>query len=116
LIVYSQIVDTVSGDYLSLTYPVVQMNLLRSQDTLFEQGTTTDPKDFILEDGQVKWTTPPGADLRVAAHYLCHPTWRVIEHPHSTRVTPVKFKTTSAIGEQIPLPVQAVVRYEFLLA
>lgn len=115
LIVYSQLATTVTGDYLSLTYPVVQMNLLRSADSVFEQGTSTDPKDFVLEDGQIKWTTPPGSGLRVAAHYLCHPTWRVIEHPHTTRVTPVKFKTKSAIGDQIPLPVQATIRYEFLL-
>lgn len=115
LIVYSQNVESVSGDYLDLTYPVVQMNLLRSTGQVFEEGTTTDPKDFVLEDGRVKWTTPPGGGVRMAAHYLCHPTWRVIEHPHTTRVTPVKFKTKSAIGDQIPLPVQAVVRYEFLL-
>jgi hypothetical protein len=114
LIVYSQIAETDGSSTLPLTYPPAQVNLLRSDSQVYEQGDSIDPKDFTLVAGDVTWTTPPGEGLRVAIHYLCHPTWRVIEHPHTSRVTPVKYKTTSPVGDQTPLPVQALVRYEFL--
>lgn len=115
LIPYSQTVIADGTDLLSLTYLAAQVNLLRTVDTVYEQGTTVQPADFILDLGDIRFTTPPDTGTRFAVHYLCHPTWRVIEHPHTTRVTPVKFKTKSAVGIQTPLPVQAVVRYEFLL-
>lgn len=114
LIVYSQIIETDGQATLEFTYPPAKMNLLRSATQVYEQGDVSDPKDFIINAGVLTWTTPPAAGVRLAAHYLCHPTWRVIEHPHTTRVTPVKYKTTSPVGDPIPLPVQALVRYEFL--
>lgn len=115
LIPYSQIAIADGTDVLPLTYLAAQVNLVRTVDTVYTQGTTVVPEDFILDTGNILFTTAPGVGTRFAVHYLCHPTWRVIEHPHTTRVTPVKFKTKSPIGDQTPLPTQAVVRYEFLL-
>ena len=51
-------------------------------------------------------------------HYLMHPTWLVVEYPHMIRTTPIKFKTTSPTtpqGDPNALPVQAMLRYEFLV-
>jgi len=72
--------------------------------------------------GQLEWLPgrAPIENTRVAIHYLCHPTFLVVEHPHIVRSTLKKFKTAPAmlkspLGDNTPLPVQAIVKYEFLL-
>ena len=111
-IVYSQVHDYESGSSTKLRYPVRSVNLLRSVSKTF----LTDV-DFTLVDGAIQWVSgkAPPANERLAIHYLTHPTWRVVEHPHAMRLTPVKSKTKSVAGDPIALPVQAVCKLEFML-
>lgn len=113
---YSQVLE--AGDpavALTLSYPARQINLLRSESTLYSEGS-----DFDLVAGDIVWSSAMGANVpdegtRLACHYDTHPAWRVVEHPHALRLTPVKYKTTTPGGDPTPLPVQATVKYEFLL-
>lgn len=114
-IVYSQIVKASGTATLATRYPVLRMNLLRSKTTVFVEGV-----DFALTAGEVAWLPNhvPSRGLVLVAHYLCPPTWRVVEHPHTTRLTLTKFKIPAPLtpqGEPQDLPVQALLRYEFLL-
>ena len=94
---------------------MVTVNLMRSESTVF-----TSPTDFTVDaKGNIVWVTgqEPNKDDRVVLHYLCHPTWLVVEHPHSVRLTPVKFKNpkpATPLGDPQPLPIQAILKYEFL--
>jgi hypothetical protein len=92
-------------------YPIVQVNLLRSKTTVY-----TAPTDFsISDDGDIVWVTP--VSDRLVCHYLCHPTWLVVEHPHSVRLTQIIQKVKkprTPVGDPTNLPIQAVIRYEFL--
>jgi hypothetical protein len=119
LIVYSQVANTPDTVAFPLRYPVVRVNVLRSVTTEYVVGV-----DFTLVAGVITWvanpapltgTRAPPAGTRLAAHYYCHPAWRVIEHPHATRATLKKFKTKLPKGTWVDMPVQAAVRYEFLL-
>ena len=61
--------------------------------------------------------TVPLKDDRLAIHYLCHPTWLIVEHPHSLRTTPITSKIPKPLtpaGNPTALPIQALVKYEFL--
>jgi len=114
VVVYSQLLDSSGTLTDTLRYLADGINLLRSDTTTYVEGT-----DFNLVDGDIVWVSgqEPAADSRLVCHYLTHPTWRVIEHPHAMRVTPVKFKTakpTTPQGDPRDLPVQAVVKYEWL--
>lgn len=118
-IAFTQVLD--AGDPanpLETRYPIVKVNVLRSFTTIF-----TSPKDFDVQQGKIIWNvggsgaTIPTEDTRLAIHYLCHPTWLVMEHPHSLRTTAKKSKIPKPItpaGDPIPLPIQAIVKYEFL--
>lgn len=71
--------------------------------------------------GQLEWLAgrAPAVDTRLALHYNCHPTFLVTEHPHVLRSTLKKFKVSPAdlqtpLGDPKPLPIQAVMQYEFL--
>jgi hypothetical protein len=113
-IVFSQILESIAGETLETRYPVVGVNLLRSEDQIFEVDS-----HFTLEAGVITWREgqEPGAGVRMVAHYLCHPVWRIIEHPHALRLTPVKYKTatpTTPQGDPTPLPVQGLAQYEWL--
>jgi hypothetical protein len=115
-IVYSQLFKVLDRAAPLVTrYPIVQINLLRSIDT-----TYVEKADFDLVVGDIVWRTgkAPAVDTPLVAHYLCHPTWRVMEHPHATRVTLTKFKQKEPLtpqGEPQDLPVQAMLKYEFLV-
>jgi len=110
-IVYSQVHDY-DAPLMKLRYPVRAINLMRS-----EAKTYTEDVDYTLAAGDVQWIAgqEPTVGERLAIHYLTHPTWRVVEHPHAMRLTPVKSKTTSTTGIPTPLPVQAVCKLEFML-
>ena len=113
-IVYSQVHDyEESSSPMELTYPVRAINLMRSATKTYSETT-----DFTLASGKVVWVPgqEPPAGERLGVHYLTHPTWRVIEHPHAMRLTPVKSKTKSRVGDPVPLPVQGMCQLEFLLA
>ena len=111
MIVYSQILKADGTSTTTTRYPIAQLNLLRSEDTVYVEGT-----DFNVVTGDIIWEAgkEPASDARLAAHYHCHPTWVVEEHPLATRVTPVKFKTLSPVGDQRQLPIHSVIKYEFL--
>lgn len=113
-IAFSEVVTTDGTEILPTRYPAVGVNYLRSVDTVYRIGV-----EYEINKGVVTWRTGyvPSTDTRVGIHYLCHPTWLVVEHPHAARVTPVKFKTPSPktpTGDPEKLPVQALIRYEFL--
>lgn len=120
-IVYSQMVTMEDNLTLTtgrgsgkVTYPIVEMNLLRSAAQVYTQGT-----DFNITSGQVEWVTgqQPNSGTILGLHYLTYPHWRVIEHPHMTRHTLVKFKSkkpTTPLGDPTDLPVQAICKLEFL--
>jgi len=120
-IVYSQMVTMGSGLTMTtgrgsgkVTYPIVEMNLLRSESQVYIQGT-----DFAITAGQVVWVDglQPAEGTILGLHYLTYPHWRVIEHPHMTRHTLVKFKArkpTTPLGDPTDLPVQAICKLEFI--
>lgn len=115
-ITYSQLLMSgIPTDLLITRYPVVAVNLLRSKDVVYVEGT-----DFNVIAGDIQWVEDhaPEEETPLVCHYLCHPTWRVWEHPHSVRVTLTKFKIKQPLtpqGEPEDLPVQAMLKYEFLL-
>jgi len=114
-IVYSQIIKRPEGALFKTKYPVVQTNILRDINTVYVEGT-----DFDVVVGDITWKTGkgPAPETPVVCHYLTHPTYRVIEHPHAVRTTLTKFKVKQPLtpqGEPVDLPVQAVTRYEFLI-
>lgn len=115
-VVYSQILPAGGpGTLLTTRYPVVSVNLLRTKETVYTEGG-----DFDVVAGDIQWrpSRGPVALTPLVCHYLCHPTYRVVEHPHSVRVTLTKFKIKDPLtpqGEPEDMPVQAMLKYEFLL-
>lgn len=114
-ITYSEIVEADGTEALSTRYPTTGVNLLRS-----ETVTYTPNVDYALDQqGSILWKTgkAPDAGTRLSVHYLCHPTWLVVEHPHVARTSPVKFKTATPQtprGDSRRLPIQAVVKLDFI--
>lgn len=113
LIVYSQILETDGTNELETKYPVVDINLLRSESTVYDSSY------YTLESGTITWVAgmEPAKGVRVVVHYLMHPVWRIVEHPHALRLSPVKFKTAKPVtprGDPRPLPVQGIAKYEWL--
>lgn len=113
-IVYSEIVEADGTEYLEARYSITGVNHLRSEALVYKADV-----HFELYQGKVKWFTAsvPANGTRLAIHYLCHPTWLVVEHPHAARLTLQQYKTLnpkSPTGDPRNLPVQALVRYEFL--
>jgi hypothetical protein len=118
-IVYTEILDVEDPTAaLETRYPVVQINLLRSIDQVY-----TAPTDFTVTEGRIIWNvggqgaTTPAAGDRLVAHYLCHPTWLVAEHPHAVRLTQITRKVkkpTTPVGNPTHMVIQAMVKYEFL--
>lgn len=113
-ITFSQIVEADGSDLLVARYPIVDVNLIRTVSKVYARNT-----DFQLEAGNLRWlTAPPTVDELVSLHYYTYPHWRIVNHPHATRATIRKFKTSrpaSPAGDPIDLPIQAVCKYEFLL-
>ncbi len=127
VVVYTELLEAgAPSDPLKTRYPVVTVNLLRSETTEF-QGVdipTATSGDFSLDNnGFIIWNTAnsnaniPSAGVVLALHYLCHPTWLIMEHPHTIRTTPLKFKRKkprAPAGDAIELPIQAKAQLEFL--
>lgn len=112
---YSETILADGSSSLITRYPIITINLLRSISTAFVLGT-----DFSVNtDGTITWlVTPPIAGTKLSLHYLCYPTWLVIDHPHSIRMSSKLLKTPTPktpTGDPIDLPVQALVLYEFLV-
>lgn len=112
-LVYSQILKTSGGATDKSRYPIVLMNLIQSETQVYGS-----PGDFNIVNGEIAWVTTPPKDTRLTLHYLTYPHWRVVEHPHMTRHTMVKFKNPNPAtprGDPTDLPVQAIAKLEFLL-
>lgn len=118
IITFSQVLDPVTNlsEPTETRYPIHQINVLRTTSKIF-----TAPADFDVVEGKIVWNTGssnlPDEEDPVGVHYLCHPTWLIVEHPHSVRMTPVTQKVKkppTPAGEYVDLPIQAVVQYEFL--
>jgi hypothetical protein len=95
-------------------YLVNQINMLRSLATEFVAGT-----DFTLTAGAVTWLPGKGPikGTRVSLHYLTHPTWLIIDHPHAIRASMRKLKVKDPLtpqGDPQNLPIQAHARLDFL--
>lgn len=114
-IVYSEILEVkdltsdIAGKYL-----IVEINELRSVSKTYGAG------DFTLVDGKIRWLVgkAPKIGTRVAVHYHTFPIWIVIDYPKSVRDTFVKKKQLvldTPSGTPTYLPVQAMVRYDFLV-
>lgn len=114
-IVYTEVVEYSTGAQVPLRYRTTGVNLLRSVDRVFEPEA-----DYIVTaDGELQWMPgkEPGA-VRLSAHYLCHPAFIVVEHPHVIRMTSRKLKTKNLVtptGNPRDLPLQAMLRYDFLV-
>lgn len=115
-VAYSEVVETgEETEPLKTRYLATQINLITTEAQRFEHDT-----DFTLENGSVVWRTgrAPEPETRVAVHYLCHPQWIVIEHPKILRETTIHGKSapiTTPVGSPEALPIQALVRLEFLV-
>ena len=115
LIVFSETV-TIGTDRqanIKPRYPIVEVNLIRSLTTEYTA------LDLDVVDGDIVWKAnkAPAAGSRLVLHYNCHPTWLIIEHPHAIRSTFTAKKLKSPptpVGAFQELPIQALVRYEFL--
>lgn len=131
-IVYSQVVVAdgselieVGRETYQVRYPVTGVNHISghvpdTDDPIhYKHGT-----DYAANGvGQIVWVPghAPEAETRLALHYHCHPVFLVVEHPHVLRSTLKKFKVSPADvktprGDPKPLPIQAIVQYEFLPA
>ena len=116
---YTEIItigDTPTDD-LPTRYKATVVNFLMDADgKRFVEG-----EEFELSpEGQIRWLTGqnPPAETRLSVHYLMHPTWLIWEHPHAFRETLEKFKkatTVAPAGDPQALPVQALMRLEFLI-
>lgn len=115
-IVFSEVLIADGTNTLPTRYPVIGVNQLRTVNTVYTTGV-----EYAIEDGVITWYAgyEPDEDTRLSVHYLCHPVWLVVEHPHAARVTLNKFKTatpTTPTGDPKQLPIQAMIRYDFVPA
>lgn len=113
---FSEILDltTATSDITRLRYRAVGLNQVATVDTTYLIGTDVS----LRSDGQIEWATGLRPAERVSIHYLMHPTWLVVDHPHAFRVTQRLRKVASPktpLGEPTDLPMQARVRLEFLI-
>ena len=117
---YSQVVSVGADNTadLALRYLATGVNFIQSSDAdgavRYEQGD-----DFSIVEGKIRWITgrAPAALARLTVHYLMHPTWLVVDHPHVLREAARRRKIPnriSPLGNPTPLPIQAAVRLEFL--
>ena len=97
----------------SVRYPIVCVNLLRSESTVYVEDT-----DFSVSGGKISWITgPPSQTTKLAIHYLTYPHWRVVEWPHMVRATNIRAKkatTVTPLGDPTDMAIQAIVKLEFL--
>lgn len=120
-IVFSEVVEADGTTALPARYLVTGVNKVQG----YSEGSAVDYAAGTHyernAEGGLTWYSgqEPADGDRVALHYTCHPTFLVVEHPHVIRSTLKKFKTspaglTTPLGDANPLPIQAVVKYDFL--
>lgn len=113
--VYSELLDQGAGRTLPSRYPITQANEVRTFGTVYKAE-----EDFTLVEGVLTWKTGkgPASGAKVAVHYLHHPTWLVVDHPHVIRMTSLKLKRAEVEtpeGTPQSLPLQAHARLEYLV-
>ena len=105
-------VKTAAAGKKALWYPAVAVNLLRSESRVFIENA-----DWAIEpDGSIRWLgTPPVAGTVLTCNYEIHPVYRVMDHVHAVRDTNVLKKATSKRDQHQMLPVNAMIKLDFLL-
>jgi hypothetical protein len=117
IVPYAQILRVGNAaDPVKTRFLVRAVNLLRSVERRYDEGA-----DFTIETGVIKWITgrAPSSGTRITVHYLCHPQWLVVEQPKVLREETSKAKgrkRIAPVGEPVPLPVQAMIKLEYLVA
>jgi len=96
-------------------YRMTGVNLVRSVDTIYQPDA-----DYYLDAGLLKWREgrSPAAGTRLVVHYLFHPRYLVVNHPHVSRTTYVKKKVANPQtprGNIVALPIHASLSLDFLL-
>ena len=121
-ITYSEVVVADGSAVLDARYLMTGINQVWGHASGSDPVKYTPGDDYDLNSiGQLAWLggNEPSADTRIALHYICHPTFLIMEQPHVLRATLKKFKKSpnelqTPLGDPEPLPIQAIVRYEFL--
>jgi hypothetical protein len=95
-------------------YLVNQINLFRSLAQVYVGN-----EDYTLSAGVISWVPghAPEVGTRLTLHYLTHPTWIIIDHPHAIRASMKRLKVKNPDtpqGNAQPLPLQAHARLEFI--
>lgn len=114
-IVFTERVVADGTALLNLRYPAIVVAELRSLTVRYSRGTHFD----LDSSGRVAWLggQEPDASTILAAHYECHPAWRVVSHPHVARASttrpPLRRGIVSPPSTPQQLPLQADVRLEF---
>ena len=113
-VVYAEAVTTDGAAILPTRYRANQVNLVRSVARTYEGEV-----DFEFVAGQIVWNSGknPGSGLKLTLHYLCHPTWIVVDHPHAIRTSMKRIRVKNPVtpqGDPQPLPLQAHTRLEFV--
>lgn len=76
-------------------------------------STLEEGQDFTITNaGLIQWINAPPLSSRVAVEYYAHPSYIVLNHPHSIRDTRINFK--SAVEYHAPLPVYSEAGLEFM--
>lgn len=121
VIVYDEVIEIPNGisttmSYtMNLRYRAQAVNAIFSLTNRYEEGG-----DFTVNDqGVVIWD--PGsapAGERVSVHYLTHPSFLIVDRPHTARQSSTYRKPTTTrttpLGDPQELPLQAHVMLEFL--
>src|SRR3990170_5798878 len=109
----SQVIPVKRANREALRYPAVK---LRRVFAVAAGAVTTDYTEAttIQADGSLLVTAPPGTRLSVS--YEMNPIWVVVDYPHIIRGTLIRFKTTKVLGFNEVLPIQAMVRLDYLVS
>jgi hypothetical protein len=113
LVPASQIIPIGRANREALRYPVVKLRRVfavtaNNLSVDFTESTEIQP------DGSLKVTATPGTRLSIS--YEMNPLWIVVDYPHIIRGTLIKFKTDKTLGKLEQMPVQAMVRLDYLVS
>jgi len=75
-------------------------------------ATLNEGVDFSISNGAIGWINQPIAGTRISVEYYTHPRYTVLDIPHSTRDSRLKFK--SPTEEHLELPVYCEAGLEVL--
>jgi hypothetical protein len=120
---YTQLIDASGTDEIIVTGQrsttglwtnISKVNLLRSATVEFKEQESFE----ITKTGTIKWLiTPPVRGTLLTLHAAFYPVWIALEHVYSVRDTLVskKTKTTDLAEQHARLPLQSVVKLDFLV-